>query len=110
MSDLYKVVYSPEALNDLTDIYACIARELPPPDAARNRTDCIREEIRSLDFMPSRCALTDWEPWRSMGMRKVPVGHSEIFYTINSGSMTVTVVRILYGGRDIGSIAAEDRE
>lgn len=69
MSDSYNVVYSPQALNDLKDIYAYIAQELLVPDTARNQVNRIRKEIRSLDFMPSRYALVDWEPWKSMGMR-----------------------------------------
>ena len=54
MSDSYNVVYSPQALNDLKDIYAYIAQELFVPDTARNQVNRIRKEIRSLDFMPSR--------------------------------------------------------
>ena len=35
MSDSYSVVYSPEALNDLKDIYAYIAQELLAPDSSQ---------------------------------------------------------------------------
>ena len=101
MSDSYSVVYSPEALNDLKDIYAYIAQELLVPDTALNQVNRIRKEIRSLDFMPSRYALVDWEPWKSMGMHKVPVDSFVVFYTVNSDSMTVAIIRIVYGGRDI---------
>ena len=101
MSDSYSVVYSPEALNDLKDIYAYIAQELLAPDTALNQVNRIRKEIRSLDFMPSRYALVDWEPWKSMGMRKVPVDNFVVFYTVDSNSMTVVIIRIVYGGRDI---------
>ena len=93
MSDSYNVVYSPQALNDLKDIYAYIAQELFVPDTARNQVNRIRKEIRSLDFMPSRYALVDWEPWKSMGMHKVPVDNFVVFYTVDSDSMTVTVIR-----------------
>lgn len=110
MSDSYNVVYSPQALNDLKDIYAYIAQELLVPDTARNQVNRIRKEIRSLDFMPSRYALVDWEPWKSMGMHKVPVDNFVVFYTVDSDSMTVTVIRIVYGGRDIESIAAQNHE
>ena len=110
MSDSYSVVYSPEALNDLKDIYAYIAQELLVPDTALNQVNRIRKEIRSLDFMPSRYALVDWEPWKSMGMHKVPVDSFVVFYTVNSDSMTVAIIRIVYGGRDIESIAAQNQE
>lgn len=110
MSDAYNVVYSPQALNDLKDIYAYIAQELLVPDTARNQVNRIRKEIRSLDFMPSRYALVDWEPWKSMGMHKVPVDNFVVFYTVDSDSMTVAIIRIVYGGRDIESIAAQNHE
>ena len=110
MSDAYNVVYSPQALNDLKDIYAYIAQELLVPDTARNQVNRIRKEIRSLDFMPSRYALVDWEPWKSMGMHKVPVDNFVVFYTVDSDSMTVAIIRIVYGGRDIESVAAQNHE
>ena len=110
MSDSYNVVYSPEALNDLKDIYAYIAQELLVPDTALNQVNRIRKEIRSLDFMPSRYALADWEPWKSLGMHKVPVDNFIVFYTVDSDSMTVAIIRIVYGGRDIESIAAKNQE
>lgn len=108
MSDLYNVVYSPQALNDLKDIYAYIAQELLVPDTARKQVNRIRKEIRALDFMPSRYGLVDWEPWKSMGMRKVSVGHFVVFYTVDSDSGIVAIVRIVYGGRDLESIAAQN--
>ena len=110
MSDPYNVVYSPEALSDLKDIYAYIAQELLVPDTALNQVNRIRKEIRSLDFMPSRYALVDWEPWKSMGMHKVPVDNFAVFYTVDSNSMTVVIIRIVYGGRDIESIAAKNQK
>ena len=110
MSDSYNVVYSPQALNDLKDIYAYIAQELLVPDTAKGQVNRIRRVIRALDFMPSRNALVDWEPWKSMGMHKVPVDNFVVFYTVDSDSMTVSVIRIVYGGRDIESIAAPNHE
>ena len=110
MSDPYNVVYSPEALSDLKDIYAYIAQELLVPDTALNQVNRIRKKIRSLDFMPSRYALVDWEPWKSMGMHKVPVDNFAVFYTVDSDSMTVVIIRIVYGGRDIESIAAKNQK
>lgn len=110
MSDPYNVVYSPEALSDLKDIYAYIAQELMVPDTALNQVNRIRKEIRSLDFMPSRYALVDWEPWKSMGMHKVPVDNFVVFYTVDSDSMTVAIIRIVYGGRNIESIAVQNQE
>lgn len=81
MSDSYKVIYSPEALDDIRNIYSYIAFDLKVPDTAQGQVDRIRKEIRSLDFMPLRYAIVDWEPWRSMEMHKVSVDNFVIYYT-----------------------------
>ena len=101
MSDKYKVVYSPEALADIRKIYSYIAYVLLVPDTALNQVNRIRNEIRSLDFMPMQYSIVEWEPWKAMQMRKVPVDHYVVFYFVDMDSMTVTVVRIFYGGQNI---------
>lgn len=107
MSEPYRIVYSPQALEDLKDIYAYISEELQVPDTARNQVNRIREKIRSLDFMPKRYAIVDWEPWKSMKMHKIPVDNFIVFYIVDMNSMTVTVIRIVYGGRDIQGITTQ---
>lgn len=107
MSDRYLVIYSPEAKDDLKGIYSYIASTLLVPSIAEGQINRIRKTIRALDFMPSRNPVVDWEPWKSMGMHKVPVDNFVIFYTVDDSCVTVTIIRILYSGRDIANIAAE---
>ena len=106
MNDRYDVVYSPEALEDLRNIYSYIAFTLLAPGTAKGQVDRIKKEIRSLDFMPARNPIVNWEPWKSLRMHKVPVDNFVVFYTIDNNSSVVTIIRILYGGRDIANIAA----
>lgn len=101
MSDKYQIIYSPEALEDIRKIYSYIAYELRVPDTALNQVNRIRKEIRSLDLMPMRYSVVDWEPWKSMQMHKVPVDHYVIYYIVDIGLCTVTVIRIVYGGQNI---------
>lgn len=105
MSEIYHIQYSPAALDDLKGIYSYIASELNAPGTAAKQIHRINEEICSLDLMPCRYEQVDWEPWKSMGMRKLPVNHFVVFYTVDSDVMTVTVIRIVYGGRDLQRIA-----
>lgn len=109
MSGYYNVIYSPQSKDDLMGIYAYIAFDLQVPDTAKHQADRIRKEIRSLGFMPARYGIVDWEPWRSMKMHRLPVDNFVIYYTIDSDALTVTVVRIVYGGMDIRNIM-EDRQ
>lgn len=104
MNEKFKIIYSPEALDDLRKIYSYIAFKLKAPDSAKNQAKRIREEIRSLDFMPGRYALVDFEPWKSRNTHKVTVNNYVVFYAVDEDTTTVTVIRIFYGGQDIENI------
>ena len=43
-----------------------MANELLVPETAAAQLGRIRKEARSLDFMPTRYTLVEWEPWHSM--------------------------------------------
>ena len=107
MSKRFRVSYSPEAYEDLTSIYSYIAVHLKAQETAKRQTDRIRKEIRSLSEMPKRYAAVNWEPWRSMGMRKLPIDNFVAYYLVDQNDLSVEIVRIFYGGRDIESIAKE---
>ena len=104
MTENYKVGYSEDALNDLREIYAYIANELLVPETAAAQVGRIRKEVRSLDFMPARYALVEWDPWHSMKMHQLPVDNFIVYYLVDDEEMAVTVVRIFYGGQDIVGI------
>lgn len=100
MSDTHTVRYAPEALDDLRGIYTYIAFTLQAPGTAQKQVNRIRKGVRALGFLPLRHPVVDWEPWQSMGMRKVPIDHFVVYYTVEDTPPTVTVIRIVYGGRD----------
>ena len=108
MSKGFYIEYSPEALEDLRAIFAYIAFQLKERESARKLTERIRREIRALSELPERYAAVDWEPWSSMGMRKLPVDHYVVFYLVDRSARNISVVRIFYGGRDIERIIKED--
>ena len=104
MTENYTVSYSGDALNDLREIYTYIANELLVPETAAAQVGRIRKEVLSLEFMPARYALVEWEPWHSMGMYQFPVNNFIVYYLVDDEAGTVTVVRVFYGGRDIEGI------
>ena len=104
MTEINIVSYSGEALDDLRDIYTYIANELLVPETAAAQVGRIRKKIRSLDFMPARYALVEWEPWHSMGMHQLPVDNYIVYYLVDDEAGIVTVVRVFYGGCDIEGI------
>ena len=54
--------------------------------------------------MPKRYRLFDREPWRSRGLRIVSVDNYCILYIVNNDEITVTIMRVLYVGRDIDAL------
>ena len=95
--ETYNVIYSPEAASDLRSIYSYIAFTLKEPDIAKNLVNEIRAEIRKLDHQPERYAPVDWEPWHSMGMRKLPIKNYVAFYWVDDDTNGVNVTRIYEG-------------
>lgn len=97
----YKVDISHNADNDLRCIYKYIAYELCSFENASSLLGRLQDAILSLDEMPKRNRLYDKEPWKSRCMRFIPVSNFIIFYIPDDEKMTVTVTRVMYGGRNI---------
>ena len=97
----WSVQYSDSARHDLRGIYEYIAYTLLVPETASRLTAQIMKEIRSLEEMPLRYRLYDEEPWHTQGLRFFTVNNYLVFYIANETDRSVTVVRIMYGGRDV---------
>jgi len=95
------VNYTDEALRDLQDIYDYISFVLLEPGIAEKQTDSIMDAADSLGNMPFRYRLYENEPWRSRGLRILPVDNWVILYLPDETQNTVAIIRIMYGGRDI---------
>ncbi len=71
------------------------------PDTASAQIQRIFKMVRELDEMPMRFKLYEDEPWKSKGLRFVPVDNYLIFYLPKEESNVVSIVRVIYGGRDM---------
>lgn len=98
---IFYVIYSAEARQDLRDIYEYIAYELLAPETAAGQIERIMKAVRSLEQMPMRHRLYEGEPWHSQGLRVLPVDNYLVFYLSDGTNATVSIIRIMYGGRDI---------
>ena len=105
MSSTYTVRYAPQALDDLRDLYSYVAFSPKEPATAQKLVNRIRKAASSLDALPRRHPVVDWEPWQSMGMHRFTVEDFLLFYLIDQSTRTVTLVRIVYGGRDLQNLA-----
>lgn len=97
----YEVTLTLEAKRDLREIYRYIAVDLQSEQNANGQLDRLEENILKLDAMPERFRVYDQEPWRSRNLRVMPVDNYLVFYIPNHQSKTVTVLRVMYGGRDV---------
>ena len=92
-----------QAEKDLRDIFEYIAFSLVALHIAGKLLDRLENRISALFQMPERFKVYDLEPWRSRGLRTMPVDNFIVFYIPDSDRGIVAVIRILYGGRDMES-------
>lgn len=98
---IYSVEITPEAEEDIDDIFRYIAYELRNEQAAYRQVNAIYDDIESLDEMPYRYALWRNEPWKSRGVRSMEVDNYRVFYLIEDVLARVVVLRVFYAGRNV---------
>ena len=98
---IYEVEVSEQADSDLREIFEYIAYELQSPQNASGQLDRLEEQILSLDTMPERYRKYEKEPWKSCGLRVLPVDNYVVLYIPDSDKKVVTILRVMYTGRDI---------
>ena len=98
---IYEVEVSEQADRDLREIFEYIAFELQSPENAIGQLDRLEEQILSLDAMPKRYRKYEKEPWKSRELHILSVDNYVILYIPNSDKKVVTILRVMYAGRDI---------
>ena len=99
----FKIKITEQAEKDLRGIFEYIAFELKSVQNASGQLDRLEKNIMGLNSMPERFRAYDKEPWLSRGLRVMPVDNYIVFYIPNCETETVTVIRVMYGGRDVDS-------
>ena len=98
---IYEVEVSKQADSDLRGIFEYIAFELQSPENASGQLDRLEEQILNLDTMPERYRKYEKEPWISRGLHVLPVDNYVVLYISDSNKKVVTILRVMYAGRDI---------
>ena len=98
---MFDVQVSEQADKDLRGIFEYIAFKLQAPVNAAKQLDRLEEAISRLDHMPEKFRRYEREPWQSRGLRVFPVDNYLVFYIPNMDTNVVTVLRVMYGRRDI---------
>ena len=98
---IYEVELSEQADSDLREIFEYIAFELQSPENASGQLDRLEEQMLSLYTMPERYRKYEKEPWKSRGLRVLQVDNYVVLYIPDSDKKVVTILRVMYAGRDI---------
>ena len=98
---IYEVITTDQADADLRGIYEYIAFELLSPDNAAGQLERLEEYIIGLEKFPEKFRPYEKEPWNSRGLRAMPVDNYLVFYIPNKDIGIVTVIRVMYVGRDV---------
>ncbi|MEE0884463.1 MAG: type II toxin-antitoxin system RelE/ParE family toxin [Faecalimonas sp.] len=97
----YQVKISQQVKTDLRDIYEYIAFTLLSPENASKLLSTLEKKILSLENFPKRFKLYHDKLWHDQELRVMPVNNFLIFYICDNQNQIVTILRIMYCGRDI---------
>lgn len=104
----YDIFTTERAAADLRGIYEYIAYDLMSEQNALGQLERLERAVMSLDEMPERCPVYAREPWTSRGLRVMSVDNYLVFYLTDKAKLTVTIVRVMYGRRDIPAELEKD--
>ena len=99
----YTVLYSDSAQNDLTEIFEYIAYTLKEVHTAQNLIRKIMKNIELLKTMPARFPV-DENINLKIKILTLYSGKFISFYLVYEKSLSVKILRIIYGGRDFDEL------
>ena len=76
-------------------------KDMQTPENVSDQLDRLEACIMDLDHMPKRYRQYELEPWKSRGLRVVPVDNYLVLYIPDDDTQVVTIIRVMYGGRDV---------
>ena len=106
----YKIAYTPEARDDVDDIYSYIALTLKEQKTASKLVGRLHREIKALSSFPGSNTIVEFEPWHEKGVRRMPVGNYNVYYGVDEEKHIIAILRVLYGGRDVEHIVNVEEE
>lgn len=77
---IYEVEVSQQADSDLRGIFEYFAFELQSPKNACGQLDRLEKQILSLNTMPECYRRYEKEPWKSLGLRVLPIDNYVVLY------------------------------
>ena len=97
----YQVDISAHAEVDLTNLFQYIAFSLHAPQNAKAQLERLKEHILNLSELPTRFRLYPKKLAEHAEVRVMPVDNFKVFYTVDTAKKSVTILRVIYSGRNI---------
>ncbi|MCL2078859.1 MAG: type II toxin-antitoxin system RelE/ParE family toxin [Oscillospiraceae bacterium] len=97
----WKIEYTEDAERDLDDIYEYYSSVRLETSFAAKLINKLLQAADSLETMPFRFPAYPNEPWKSNGLRTLYKHNYVILYLPDEAINVVSIIRIMYGGRDI---------
>ena len=95
----YDVEITDAAAKDMDEFYDYIRFMFKAPDTAAAQYDRIADEILSLEKMPLRFGIPQFEPCISAQLHRMLVDHYSVFYLVREN--TVIVTDVLYSASNL---------
>lgn len=100
----FRCVLTEKAVADYEDIIRYITVELANPSAATSFADEVQQRIDEIMLFPESGALINNEYVFEPDVRKKLIGNYIMFYRPNKDSMTIEILRIVYGKMNLTDI------
>lgn len=98
--DSYKVNITKQAEESMRNIALYIARNLMNVSAAEGHVDAFLNAIEGLSYRAVTVKTIPEQPWGKMGFRRISVKNYYIYFKIYEDRKEVSVLDIIYQGRD----------
>lgn len=106
----YCVRMTEQAAADLRSFFEYIAYDLLAGQNALAQLDRLEQAILSLEEMLERYHRYERKPWKGRNLRMMPVDRYLVFYIPQEDKQSVTVLRVMFGGRNIPARLKETAE
>lgn len=98
--DKFKIILNERAFKDIDDIFAYIALEKQSPEYAQGQTDRIWIALRTLDTFPQSHQERNEGRYAGKGYRQLLLDNYVAIFKIDESKKVVTIVTVLYQGRN----------
>ncbi|CRH76363.1 type II toxin-antitoxin system RelE/ParE family toxin [Gardnerella pickettii] len=92
----FDILVTQDAENDLKNIRDYIASNISKKTSARI-INIIKFNIERLSLFPQFAPVVKYEPWNSLGVRRIVVKNFLIYYRVDLEKNTVYILKVTYG-------------